>query len=106
MSQPGFWDNPETAQDTVVELKAQKAILTPYEDLASRIDDLEVLHELAVEDGSEIGSYPAHILSGGHSALRFERIGIAVGETAVRFSVENKTIQIQLFSEYLAFKGE
>ncbi len=53
MARPGFWDNPEAAQNTVVDLKAEKAILTPYEDLASRIEDLEILHELAVEEGSD-----------------------------------------------------
>ncbi len=52
MGKPGFWDNPEGAREVVAELKAQKAVLTPFEDLSGRIEDLEVLHELAVEEDS------------------------------------------------------
>jgi peptide chain release factor 2 len=53
MSAPGFWDNPETAQDTVVKLKAAKAVVAPVTDLLSRASDLLTLYELAVEGDSE-----------------------------------------------------
>ncbi len=53
MAEPGFWDNPETAQDVVAELKPLKAVITPFADLSRRIEDLEALHELAVEADSE-----------------------------------------------------
>ena len=52
MGAPGFWDNQEAAQALVVQLKALKAVVTPATSLAKRIDDLQVLHELAVEEGS------------------------------------------------------
>jgi len=53
MAGPDFWNNPEAAQDVVSELKAIKAIVAPFTDLAERIDDLEALHELAVEADSQ-----------------------------------------------------
>jgi len=52
MAEPDFWNNPEAAQDVVGELKAIKAIVAPFTDLAQRIEDLEALHELAVEADS------------------------------------------------------
>lgn len=53
MATPNFWNNPETAQKVVGELKAVKAIVTPTTQLSSRIDDLVVLYELADEAGGE-----------------------------------------------------
>ncbi len=53
MSEPGFWDNPEAAQGVVNQLKAAKAIVDPLTSLLSRADDLQVLHEMAVEEGAD-----------------------------------------------------
>ena len=53
MAAPNFWDNQETAQKTVTELKTQKAIVTPTLDITSRIEDLEVHFDLAAEAQSE-----------------------------------------------------
>jgi peptide chain release factor 2 len=53
MGVPGFWDHPEAAQQTVVELKRLKAVVTPVGELFSRIEDVQTLHELAVEAASE-----------------------------------------------------
>ena len=53
MGEPGFWDNPETAQTTVGELKTLKAIVVPVTGLVSRIEDLRTLYELAVEEESD-----------------------------------------------------
>jgi peptide chain release factor 2 len=53
MAQPGFWDNPEAAQDVVAELKSHKAVVAPVQDLLARIEDLQVLHELADEADSQ-----------------------------------------------------
>ncbi len=53
MGEPGFWDNPEAAQTTVVELKTLKAIVVPVTGLVSRIEDLRTLYELAVEEESD-----------------------------------------------------
>lgn len=52
MSAPDFWNNPESAQDVVRQLKALKAVVTPVIELSARIDDLAVLHELAAEADS------------------------------------------------------
>jgi peptide chain release factor 2 len=53
MAAPDFWNDPETAQDVVAELKALKAIVTPIAEMLQRMEDLEVLHDLAVEADSE-----------------------------------------------------
>lgn len=53
MSAPGFWDNQEAAQKIVVQLKTEKAIVAPTEDLLSRADDLQVHYELAHEAGDD-----------------------------------------------------
>ena len=49
MSAPDFWNNQESAQKTVTELKIQKAIITPALKISSRIEDLEIHFELATE---------------------------------------------------------
>jgi peptide chain release factor 2 len=52
MGQPKFWDNPDKAQQTIQQLKTLNAILKPFEDLASAMEDLKALAELAEEDAS------------------------------------------------------
>ena len=49
MSEAGFWDNPETAQKIVGELKALRSVVVPVTELLRRADDLRTLHELAIE---------------------------------------------------------
>jgi peptide chain release factor 2 len=54
MSAPDFWANQEAAQKVVAQLKALKAVVVPVTELSRRIEDLQVLHELAAaEDSSE-----------------------------------------------------
>jgi peptide chain release factor 2 len=53
MAEPGFWDNNEAAQPVIVELKSIKAVVAPTQDLVSRVEDLQVLLEMAVEEGSD-----------------------------------------------------
>ncbi|HDY65888.1 MAG TPA: PCRF domain-containing protein, partial [Phycisphaerae bacterium] len=53
MSAPGFWDNQESAQKVVGELKSLKAVVGPTEELFGRIEDLQVHYELAAEADSE-----------------------------------------------------
>ncbi len=50
MSAPDFWDNQEKAQETVAQLSVCKNITEPYKKLLSKIEDLEVLLEMAEED--------------------------------------------------------
>ena len=59
MGEPGFWNNSEAAQTTVGELKTIKAIVVPVMGLAGRIEDLQTLFELAVEEQSEPDTYEA-----------------------------------------------
>ena len=49
LAAPGFWDNPESAQATAGALKGTKAVLDPAEALVRRIEDVEVLFDLAQE---------------------------------------------------------
>jgi peptide chain release factor 2 len=52
MSQPGFWDNPEKAQQVIQQLKPLNGLLKPYEDLDVSVSDLKALAELSEEDAS------------------------------------------------------
>ena len=51
MSEPGFWDNPEKAQQVVGALSAVKSIVEPVNEVDLAAADLEELFELAVEEG-------------------------------------------------------
>jgi len=52
MGAAGFWDNQEAAQKVVTQLKALKAVVAPVTDLVRKVEDLQVLHELAKEESS------------------------------------------------------
>ncbi len=52
MAEPNFWNNQETAQATVVELKSARAIVTPLKDLLAGAEDMSALLEMAEEDSS------------------------------------------------------
>jgi len=52
MGANGFWDNQEAAQKTVTQLKALKAVVAPVTELVAKVEDLQVLHELAKEEAS------------------------------------------------------
>jgi peptide chain release factor 2 len=47
MTKPGFWDDQESAQKTVAELKSVKSETDAFAAIATQLDDLEVLDELA-----------------------------------------------------------
>ncbi len=53
MSRPGFWDNPESARSTVTDLKALKAVIDPWGQVAGELSDLEVLLEVAEEEADQ-----------------------------------------------------
>ena len=53
MSAPNFWDNQETAQETVGKLKSAKAVLAPFFSVEKQVEELQVLHELASEAGDQ-----------------------------------------------------
>lgn len=50
MAAPNFWDNQETAQETVGRLKSVKAIVGPMTELSTAGEDLVALIEMAEED--------------------------------------------------------
>src|SRR5258708_36461480 len=53
MSEPGFWDRPEDAKQTVAALKAARRVVTAFEGPARAYSDLRDLCELArTEDGA------------------------------------------------------
>jgi peptide chain release factor 2 len=52
MGGPGFWDNPEKAQETIQQIKPLNGLLKPYEELQSSIGDLQALADLTAEDAS------------------------------------------------------
>jgi len=53
MSAPDFWDNQESAQRTIAELKALGVVLDPVEGLTSRLDDAAMMLEMATEESDE-----------------------------------------------------
>jgi peptide chain release factor 2 len=52
MLAPGFWDNQESAQQTVAELKSLKSLLGPLDEVMRSIQDLDALIEMAEGDAS------------------------------------------------------
>ncbi len=52
MAAPGFWNNQESAQEVVGQLKSLKAIVGPMSELDSAVNDLAVLLEMGEEDDS------------------------------------------------------
>ncbi len=50
MAKPDFWDNQEKAQAVVDQLKAVRASVDPFEAFGEKIDDVDVLLELAAEE--------------------------------------------------------
>ena len=53
MGRPDLWDDPERARQVSAEYAAVKDDLEQFERLASELDDVEVLHDLAREEGDE-----------------------------------------------------
>ena len=52
MAADGFWNNQESAQETVGRLKIAKAIVAPVTEISSAGEDLSALIEMADEDDS------------------------------------------------------
>ncbi len=70
MGAPGFWDNSETAQEVVGQLKSLKSIVGPLEEVLCAAEDLQALIEMAEEDESLAGEVTSEI----------ERLDKLVGE--------------------------
>ena len=52
MAVPGFWDNQETAQETVMQRKSVQSIVEPLVEAGAAEEDLDALIEMADEDDS------------------------------------------------------
>ena len=64
MSQPGFWDRPDAAQQVVSEASRLKNVLVPVKAFARKVDDLKAMMELEAEsDGDGAASMEAEIAS-------------------------------------------
>jgi peptide chain release factor 2 len=50
MEGPGFWDEPDQAQQTVLELKKLKAVVEPIEQLERRLADVRALDDMLAEE--------------------------------------------------------
>ena len=55
MQEKGFWDDIKRAEDVTKESKSIKDKIDRYESLVSRLDDVEILAELAEEAGKNYG---------------------------------------------------
>ena len=53
MGRPGFWDNPDAAQDTVTKLKAVKSIIDPVEKVLDEVQEAVLLWEMAQEEDDD-----------------------------------------------------
>jgi peptide chain release factor 2 len=61
MSEPTFWDNPESAQKTIQAIKPLNGLLKPYEDLLQASGDLQAFQELSADDPSLEGEYGTEV---------------------------------------------
>ncbi|MEM6690040.1 MAG: peptide chain release factor 2 [Planctomycetota bacterium] len=61
MGEPDFWDDNDSAQKTVMQLKTLKGIVDPLDELTSSSEDLETLIEMADEDESIAGEVRSEI---------------------------------------------
>ncbi len=52
MSAPGFWDDPQRAQEHIAQLKYLQSVVKPMEELSTGLSGLEELAQLAQEDPS------------------------------------------------------
>jgi len=50
MAQPGFWDNPDRAQETVGQLKSLRSVVVPLKKAIDSADDLDGLLQMVDED--------------------------------------------------------
>jgi len=53
MSEPGFWDDRKRATDTSQQVERKRASLRRFQRVADELDDVEILHQMALEAGDE-----------------------------------------------------
>ncbi|RMH01681.1 MAG: peptide chain release factor 2, partial [Planctomycetota bacterium] len=52
MAEGGFWDDQESAQKVVAELKVARAVVDPCDEAAATLEEIETLVELGEEAGA------------------------------------------------------
>ena len=53
MAQPGFWDNPDAARETIAESNKIKAWVDPWNEISAKVKELDALAELLAEENDE-----------------------------------------------------
>jgi peptide chain release factor 2 len=53
MSKEGFWDNPDSAQPVVSQLKALKSVIEPVEEMQREVADIQELFDLAAAESDQ-----------------------------------------------------
>ncbi len=86
-SAPDLWDDPEAAQKVTSALSHLQSELERVEVMGSRIDDLEVLVEMATEDGADSGAAAALVEAEGEL-------------TSIRKSLGDLEVRTLLSGEY------
>lgn len=75
-AEPGLWDDPDHARQVTTQLSRVEAELTRYDALVDRLDDLDVLDELAMEEDD--ASSAAEVVSGlGGVRAELDRLEVA-----------------------------
>ena len=81
MSQPGFWDNPDSAKPVVSRLSALKAVIDPAVDAEKKITDLADLFEVALaeNDAQIIADSEQELVNLEKDCARIELTGMLSG---------------------------
>ncbi len=63
MAQPGFWEDRDRARTVSQQAERVRSRLTPYRDVANEIEEIELLHQMAVEaeDDAELADLGARL---------------------------------------------
>jgi hypothetical protein len=96
MSAPDFWDNRESAQKMVAEVADLKGKIGPFEELERRINDLEVLEQMAAEEP------PGDARNNAEAEVHGEAIAIAnnLGTFELRLQLSGPFRQQSLLLQY------
>lgn len=78
-SEPDFWNNPEKAQKTIQTQKTLNALLKPYEEVTSAINDINALAELSEEDASLEGELVGEVDRASNLFETFELMAMMSG---------------------------
>jgi peptide chain release factor 2 len=86
MAAPGFWDNPETAKDTVSKVSALKSVIEPAEEAMRTAYDLGDLFELAAgeDDQQVLANLEADLAKLEKRCVQIELSGLLNGEDDMR----------------------